>query len=105
LVNADNPKYGTPGGNNTRDKVFLLSLDEIEQYMGDNSHVNIKNAKRAVDLNGDSLHWWLRSPGLSDQFNCGYIAAVDKDGGVRVSGGRVDSKYDVGVRPALWLDL
>ena len=29
VVNADNPYFGTEGGNNTRDKVFLLSLSEV----------------------------------------------------------------------------
>ena len=32
LENKDNPAYGTEGGNATRDKVFLLSLDEIIEY-------------------------------------------------------------------------
>ncbi|MBQ6734237.1 MAG: hypothetical protein IJR00_04920, partial [Lachnospiraceae bacterium] len=32
VVNRDNEYYGTPGGNNTRDKVFCLSVDEIYLY-------------------------------------------------------------------------
>ena len=28
LENPNNPEYGTPGGNNTKDRVFLLSIDE-----------------------------------------------------------------------------
>ena len=32
LVNADNPYWDTPGGNDTTDKVFLLSMDEAERY-------------------------------------------------------------------------
>ena len=34
VVNADNSSFGTEGGNDTVDKLFLLSLDEIEQYYG-----------------------------------------------------------------------
>ena len=34
LVNHDNSKYGTPGGKNTKDKVFLLSQDEATQLFG-----------------------------------------------------------------------
>ena len=29
VINNDNERYGTPGGNNTRDRVFCLSVDEI----------------------------------------------------------------------------
>ncbi|MBQ8139989.1 MAG: hypothetical protein IJ195_11110 [Lachnospiraceae bacterium] len=32
IVNEDNPRYGTPGGNDTSDKVFCLSLSEILKY-------------------------------------------------------------------------
>lgn len=32
VVNSDNPRYGTKGGNDTRDHVFLLSLDEVRKY-------------------------------------------------------------------------
>ncbi len=34
LENNDNPKYNSPGGNNTKDKIFILSLDEISKYYG-----------------------------------------------------------------------
>ena len=33
LENPDNEEYETKGGNDTDDKVFLLSLDEAEEYM------------------------------------------------------------------------
>lgn len=32
LKNSDNPKYKTPGGKETQDKVFLLSLEEADKY-------------------------------------------------------------------------
>ena len=32
LDNSDNDEYGTSGGNNTDDIVFLLSLKEAQQY-------------------------------------------------------------------------
>ena len=31
IVNQDNPDYGTEGGNNTSDKIFLLSLSEVSE--------------------------------------------------------------------------
>lgn len=32
IINRDNPTYGTPGGNDITDKIFMLSLDETLQY-------------------------------------------------------------------------
>ncbi len=37
IVNDDNPRYHTKGGNNTRDRVFCLSFAEAERYFKDNS--------------------------------------------------------------------
>jgi len=35
IPNPDNRKYGTEGGADTEDKVFLLSLDEVDRYFAD----------------------------------------------------------------------
>ena len=32
LDNTDNPYYGTKGGNSTKDRIFVLSVDEISKY-------------------------------------------------------------------------
>ncbi|MBO4928127.1 MAG: hypothetical protein J5379_07760 [Clostridiales bacterium] len=32
VSNPDNARMGTPGGNDTEDKVFLLSMEEVEKY-------------------------------------------------------------------------
>ena len=37
IVNKNNPKYGTAGGNNTNDQIFCLSLEEVESYFGNYS--------------------------------------------------------------------
>ncbi len=37
VVNEDNPMFGTPGGNNTSDKVFCLSVSELLEYYDFNS--------------------------------------------------------------------
>ena len=34
VVNADNAEYGTKGGSDTQDYVYLLSLDEVQKYYG-----------------------------------------------------------------------
>ncbi len=43
VENKKNPNYGTAGGNNTNDKVFCLSLEEMESYFGDYSWYNDNN--------------------------------------------------------------
>ena len=32
VINSGNPVYGTPGGNDTQDRLFCLSIDEVRQY-------------------------------------------------------------------------
>ena len=88
-------------GNSTDDRVFLLSVDEVNEYMGDNAHTNMKNAKTAELLTtGAPSWWWLRSsPGL----NSHYAANVNSDGNVYANGNLV--RNAIGVRPALWLNL
>ena len=117
LENADNPTYGTEGGNDTEDKVFALSLAEAAQYFGIaedegsywvsespelsaakvTAYAEAQGAWKSTAGNG---WWWLRSPGSFDN----YAAGVDYAGYVYVCGNDVD--YDHGaVRPALWLNL
>ena len=90
---------------NTKDKVFLLSIDEAEKYLPlyeDRQAEGTEYAKTTklyVEDNGYSS-WWLRSPGV----RACRVAYVGEDGHVyQDSIYRVD--YDeVGVRPALWID-
>jgi len=42
--NPANPWYGTRGGENTIDRVFLLSLEEVVRYLGDSGQLG------AVDM-------------------------------------------------------
>ena len=83
VVNSDNASYGTKGGNDTGDKIFLLSLDKAKKYFANDSS------------RGVGIWWWLRSPG-SDQ---SYAARVYHDGSLFDGGGFVHRAY--GVRPAL----
>ncbi len=34
VINNSNPFYGTDGGNNTKDKIFCLSMEELDKYFG-----------------------------------------------------------------------
>jgi hypothetical protein len=93
VINDDSSEYGTPGGNDTQDKVFLLSIDEIERYFSSNS-------ERIAKYQGADYWWWLRSPGAG-----AYSAAdIYVDGDMNALGGDVENDTG-GVRPALWLNL
>lgn len=51
----DNNYYGDSisGGNDTVDKVFLLSADEVKKYFPEKGSASVKDMKK----------YWLRSPG------------------------------------------
>lgn len=106
--------YGTNGGNNTNDKIYLLSTDEatneIYGFSADKSVSDtriIKNTayakeRGASDIsldNGTNGDWWLRTPGIfrneaaSVRNNTGPISSSDVD-------------YNLfSVRPVMHIDL
>jgi hypothetical protein len=93
VVNTPNPGYpNVPSGNNIKDRIFLLSLDEVRFFAND--------ASRIAKYKGEAAWWWLRSPGAYaiDAAN------VYGDGGVFGRGLSVDNAIG-GVRPALYLNL
>lgn len=94
IENPDNPKYGIAGGNNTMDKVFLLSIDEVNKYFTTDS------ARQTTLADGTSVWWWLRSPGDTGKF----VALVNRNGSVNDIGHYVYSGQGA-VRPALWIDI
>ena len=121
-TNVDNSKnqcysgYRTNGGNNTQDKVFLLSYAEANKYFGV-TYDNSSNTKSRVaptaytiaqgawmsssSKTADSIYagwWWLRSPGCNQDYaalvyagGSLYYYSVDDDSG--------------SVRPALWVNI
>ena len=121
VVNDDNPYYGTEGGENTTDKVYLLSIAETSNtaygFNGEfNTSSNTREAKNTAYAkecgawtstwasvrteykgNGD---WWLRSPGdySFDASSVNYFG---------YGGNYGSSVYhdDKAVRPALHLNL
>lgn len=120
VINADNIAYKTGGGNNTTDKIFLMS--ESETY-GVNAtlhgFVTLNNtcdearkctsstyAKAKGTWSGTSdaykgnCEWWMRSPGSASD-NAAYI---DYDGYV-INDGYYVSRDDRSVRAALNLNL
>ena len=112
VVNDDNPNYGTEGGENTADKVYLLSLAEASNtaygFCRNYSASETREAKNTayvagkawMHLVGEAEYWELRSPGCRSY----YASIVDYAGYV------YDEGYDVdhdgcAIRPALHLNL
>ena len=122
ITNVDNSKnqcysgWSTSGGNNTQDKVFLLSYAEANKYFGvpygNSSNTKSRVAPTAYAIahgtwtsssnktadGTDAGWWWLRSPGNYQDF----AAVVDTDGSLR----NITVNYVSGsVCPALWVNI
>ncbi len=99
IINEDNDEYGTPGGKDTYDNLFLLSLSELEKYFKtDTRHAYALNRISSFK-NGEAGMWFLRTPG--DKADCAVF--VESYGDVAVRGNYV---YDErGIRPAFWMEL
>ena len=122
VVNHDNTEYETEGGNDTKDKVFLLSIEEVTNpdygFLFDISesdsargrkntaYAKEQGADTISDMEGDYAKyngngfWWLRSPG-SRTFRA---TNVTNDGCVSIYGDGVNFGLDA-VCPALHLNL
>jgi len=110
VINDKNPWFGTDGGKNTDDNIFLLSIEEVVKFFGDSGQLRGKNpnsklfindqykAKRIAKFAGMGSWWWLRSPGLRSRIAANIFAG----GAVHVSGHYVDNGFG-GIRPVLYL--
>jgi len=109
IANNENPVYGTPGGNDTLDRVFLPSYDEMIAFGGgfddtlieksDNAHPAVLDANRNNYFGaGIDDFFWLRSPGKETDRAINMCLVL---GEVRIDGDDADEW--VGIRPALWL--
>lgn len=121
VENADHPVYGTEGGSETADKVFLLSIDEVIKYFGDSGKIygradlkpgenwtaedgvlddEYNEDRMAEHTNGSRWYWLLRSPGYFDS----HAAYVQADGIIFLYGMAVNVS-ECGIRPALWMEI
>ena len=98
------------GGNDTRDRVFLLSSSEAENYFNLNSLNSLRYCAatnyaivRGVYVGWTSCQWWLRSIG-AQRINTHNAANVRCDGSVNYDGTRVTCD-NIGIRPAMWINL
>jgi len=97
VVNEDDPLNGADGGNNTSDKLFLLSYSEVTNpAYGFSTQVDSDTARQAQGTgfakssglyvytgssdNGNS-DWWLRTPGYSSYYACIVYSSGDVGGG------------------------
>ena len=100
IKNDDNPQYHTQGGNNTKDRVFCLSISEAKQYFGNYESRKCKTTayarQQGAYVSNDCCYWWLRSPG-GDQLDA---ADVCTDGALDLFGRNVYGG-NFAVRPAL----
>ena len=129
LENPDNPVWGTTGGSNTQDRIFLLCVEEVRSHYSVNSqdliipptvyakqqgagsfvidedvynNWNLASHNYSRDCIGrEGAHWWLRSPGDSSNSAC-FIDSIGT-AGWRNRGLHVVRGVE-GLRPALHLE-
>jgi len=101
VVNSDNRKReffdDGVGYKDTLDKIFLLSVDEVMEYL--------EASKRSQGGQGSNKRkkrdWWLRTQGEDERMTA-YVHANDES--INLEGAFVADR-ESGVRPALWLKL
>ena len=95
LKNDDNPECDTKGGNDTTDRIFCLSINEVEQYFSSDDARKCKPTAYAVKqhafVEDGYCDWMLRSPGMTNfhvaMYNvdetCPYGSVVDNPNTIR----------------------
>lgn len=108
VKNPKNLAYGIDGGNETYDKLFVLSVDEFNKYLHNNPIAKCKPTQFAINRNviadpnyDNCCCWWLRTPG-----KLGRGCFVFYDGTDNGLGEAREKKVGIflnGVRPAMWV--
>ena len=94
------------GGNDTTDRIFLLSIAEVynRSYFPRGTNLLSTNtayvAGKGMNVANEADRWWLRSPGQNNQF----AAFIEDDGGDVFEGNPVNNNSSA-VRPAFNLNL
>jgi hypothetical protein len=103
---------GNSGFANTTDKIYILSLAEVQKYLGKNGRLQTNNSEMWIDDQYNSnriayhhrepAYWWLRTSGYCEQF----VSYISPEGKIRPYGffATHDGRLS-GVRPALWVNL
>ena len=103
--NSSNPYSRARGGFSSKDRIFLLSLDEAANYFASDESRQCEatafaKSKGAYVIDNEKSSWWLRSPGKDGHA----AAAVLSDGYITGIGYPVTNAHYV-VRPAFWLEF
>lgn len=104
VINDDNPDYGTEGGADTDDYIFLLSVDEARKYITENEYTcYLTTEKTSTFTSQISNFWWLRTPG---EYN--FKLAIVGGKGILANPG-IEAVGTFGrhagmIRPAMWID-
>ena len=108
IDNSDNPEFGTDGGNDTDDNVFLLSADEVTSYLTERRFRICEPTPYAQKtyryIDGDlsdeyrSCMWWLRSVGGEPNRFCVVDTSASSTG---TNGTDISTPHYV--RPAIWV--
>lgn len=98
-TNPNNDEHKTVGGDNTIDRVYILSIDEVSEYVGEDIILGVPTAyavsRGTYQKDGfEGTYWWLRSPGATQN----NAAFVSYEGKLTTRGANVDySSYGVRV--------
>lgn len=106
IVSADkNPSFNLAQGNNTQDKMFLLSVQEVNKYFGLEKARQCSATQYAISRGSMVLTqkklgwWWLRTSGNIQS----RATNIEFDGAVNVFGN--EAYLESGsVRPVMWID-
>ena len=116
VKSSSNPWYGTHGGEDTTDKIFLLSIEETVRYFGNSGQLTKPSVKffiddgfnenrRATYTDGAPSKWLLRTPGSLQNF----VINITTEGKIAVTGDFVNlassELFNVGIRPAMWIKM
>ena len=111
VTTPDNKWFNVEGGEDTMDKVFLLSIEEVVQYFGDSGQLENGNPdseyfiddeynEGRIAYNEGVAEWWfLRSPGGES----GRAADMSDVGTIILYGDCTNAGH--GTRPALWVSM
>ena len=97
IATQDNPEYGTTGGAEVTDRVFLLSYEEVLRYFPNDQD---RMLTTETDKN-TTVTWWLRTMGK----DITYAVCVDENGKILLEGYSTSpfAPVKLHARPAMWI--
>ena len=114
IKTGGNPVSGVPGGDDTRDSIFFLSVEEAETYFRSISRIAyatgtaaengvfVDDKKCVAGWPSDNYCasiWWLRTPGEDPV----HVSFVLESGAINSDPGDEDDVENIGIRPAMWI--